>query len=112
MGKGHLLRDIDTLDDLSSHLVGHFTLIAVRPQLASMDVPFSELSWNPLASHVLTRILPRETPPLADRFERVNARIRPLSGFSSCNETGASLFLRSVLVRLWTRLRFCQSASQ
>ena len=104
MRERHLLRDIDSLYDLSGHLVRHFALVTVRPQLASMDVSFSELSWNPLASHVLTGMLPRETPPLADRFERVNTRIRPLSGFSSCNETGTSLFLRSVLVRLRTRL--------
>ena len=64
--EAHLLRDIDPFYDLACHLVRHFTLVAVRPELASMDVSLSELSWNPLASHVLTSMLPCETPPLAD----------------------------------------------
>jgi len=65
-----------------------------------VEVVLSELSWDPLASHVFAGMFPRDVPPCADGFERVNARIRPLAGFTSCNEPCTSLFLSLVLVGL------------
>ena len=50
-----LLREVDLLDDRSSNPVRHFTLVPVRPQNSTVDVPPSKLRRNPFPSHVASR---------------------------------------------------------
>ena len=58
--------EIDSLEDLACHLVRHLTLVSVRPEPASVDVPFPELCRDLLVPHVLPCMRPGYVPALSN----------------------------------------------
>ena len=54
LGYGDLSRLVDPIDDLSSDVVSHLTLVAVRPELSPVDVVLPEASGDSFASQVVS----------------------------------------------------------
>ena len=65
MVQANLLALIDSLYDLSSHLIGEFALSSARPELSPVDVGVVKGSWSrdTFSLHVSCGVFPHDVEP-------------------------------------------------
>ena len=106
--KSDLSRLIDSLYDVTGHVVGELALLAAPPKLAPVRIVLAELSWtrNPLALHVFRSMLPHAVETCAVRIRCWLGKGHPHSELSARDETGSTWPFGLMIERLWPSLTF------
>ena len=109
--KSHLSRLIDSLYDVSGHVVGELALFTTSPELSSMRIILAELagSGDSLALHVLRSMLPHAVEAGAVRIGGCFGEVHPHAELSTRDEPGSTWPFGIVFERLWPSLAFRHS---
>ena len=104
--KSDLSRLIDSLYDVTGHVVGELALLTTSPELASMGVILAELagSGDSLALHILRSMFPHTVEACAVRIGGCFREIHPHSELSTRDETGSTWPFGLMIERLWPSL--------
>ena len=108
--KSDLSRLIDSLYDVTGHVVGELALLATSPELASMGIILAELagSGDTLALHVFRSMLPHAVETCAVRIGGCFGEVHPHSELSTRDETGSTWPFGLMIERLWPSFTFRQ----
>ena len=106
--KSDLSRLIDSLYDVTGHVVGELALLAAPPKLAPVRIVLAELSWtrNPLALHVFRSMLPHAVEARAVRISGCFREVHPHAELSTRDEPRSTWPFGIVFERLWPSLTF------
>ena len=103
-----LSRLIDSLYDVSGHVVGEFALLPASPKFTSMRVILAELagSGDSLALHILRSMFPHTVEACAVRVGGCFGEVHPHSKFSTRDETGSTWPFGLMVEGLWPSFTF------